>query len=162
MCYYKWARKSFGVQPYGYYYALESWYHQNGGSDLGEQKSFEVYKRFMTETGTFQPIDFCTYWRNVILWPLVFVLLWMLPVATAVFVFANASWAGLLGSAGLFGGVAGLLTGALFGAIAIIDWLENRSDKPKKVKEPGFFSKVGESMRHPEFCTVIEYGKDAE
>jgi len=161
MTYYKWSRKTESDWSCDSGYFKWKWDKHDKGELLPEEGSLERFRQFMEETGTYQPVDFCTYWRNVLVWPGLFAILWL----------SLLIWVGYMLSFVTIGG-AGIMLGTILGVIAVfaaaaglIYGVEKAGNyffpKIKDAKD-GFFDNVGKAMRNPELCTLVEYTNEKD
>lgn len=121
-------------------------------------------RNYVSSKGVFR--DFCTYWRNVLLWPGLN-LAANIVLAIAIFlVISNIPMLGAI-TLGLLVAIvsAVLFFGAIFGTAGLIIWfierqVKNRDLQPKKIIDPDapktFFEKVYDDYKN-KYCTMIEF-----
>lgn len=155
MALYKWARATASDFDDIRRMKFRSWsYNKDYRVEL---EDFNDYKSFMIETGH-MPLDFCTYWRNVLVWPLAFVLYWLVGIAACVFALSHVTF---VGSAILAAVV--VLVLVIFAVIGLIGYVATRiKEKIKEDREDGFFKNVNKAVKNSEFCTLMEYDTKKE
>lgn len=156
MTLYKWSRKK--ESDWIFEPDFRQWLHSNWDKDIGEPGSLKQFRAFMKDTGTYQPVDFCTYWRNVLVYPGIFTFGWLVIAAWAVFLVSLMSFTGVAISLAM---IVGFVV-----AITILLTLMYGFDKLKeayfpKVKE-SFMSNVGKAIRNPELCSLVEYTSEKD
>jgi hypothetical protein len=111
------------------------------------------------EDWSYRPRDFCSYWRAVLLWPglslVVSLLILSLIGALSLVIIKTMS---ALGFVIILSAVVSIAS-----IVILIHYLINNSDyeykKPKKQKEPGFFNQLYRVYKD-KICPMIEYKKD--
>lgn len=156
MTLYKWARKK--ETDWSYHPDYRAWFHSNWDTDIGTDGSLKRFRAFMQGTGTYQPVDFCTYWRNVLVYPTIFAFVWLLIAAWAVFLASKLTFSGAALSLGI-------LFGTLVAIVAIVmvcaGFEKLKEAYFPKVKE-SFMSSVGKAIRNPELCSLVEYTSEKD
>lgn len=138
----------------------QEWCWKNNKPSYDDEVSFEEFSLFSEEAGKL-PIDFCTYWRGVLLFPLWHTFVWTLLAFWTYILVSNLNW----GSAAIIGGsffaIIAAMVGLGYGIHLIVEKLAaKRWNKPK---EPGFFDNLKKSVNDHNVCSMVEYvEKDKE
>ncbi|AKF13663.1 hypothetical protein PHIN3_400 [Sinorhizobium phage phiN3] len=161
MAFYKWSR--FDYSDFDTSYPLHCWARQRGMdvSIENPDKSFHTFKEYMIATGRLQPMDFCSYWRNVLVWPLLRLAYWAFVLTAVVIALSQVSFTGITVS--FFTIVASLACAGLVVYLCLA-YDNFKAKRKERQKEDGFFKNVNKALKNPTICTLMEYEtqKDAE
>lgn len=105
------------------------------------------------------PMDFCSYWRNVILWPAIRITINLIPWAILI---ATFSYFGL--STAIGGGLMFLFLAMLFLAMALVSggfWIIKKSARAivKRPANDEFIAKIYHTYKE-NYCPMVEYKDD--
>jgi hypothetical protein len=110
---------------------------------------------FFADQG-YPPREFCGYWRAVILWPALKLLLSLSMIAVSVFFLSFATFSGTL----VFGIVFVAVILALLGIIGVLYLIDHmKSDKTKNAVFNSFFGEIYKTQKS-KICPMIKYTKE--
>lgn len=157
MSYYKWCRHKYG--DFDLDYDFRHWRYDNGYSKSDDvAHSLDTFRAYMLQTGMYQPIDFCTYWRAVIVWPLCFIAYWLIVLSASAVALSFVTFTGSLMTIGL---VIALLS--VLAAMTGIGYLANKlKEALKDSNADGFMRNVKLAIHNPNFCSIMEYDTKKE
>jgi len=165
MALYKWSKK-FGDGDWTMDINFKMWCVENSidwyRSRTAELNTYKNFLKYMTDTGAYQPVDFCTYWRNVLLYPMIYAVIWAALMTLSVYMLSFMTIYAVAGSVSIL--VVAVLLLTIFGVIAygidnLKEWIKSRKNTIDE-KEDGFLTNVKKSLNSPEICTIVEYEKD--
>lgn len=138
----------------------QSWFNytmtQNHMHGHMDDISYDDYVQYL-EASNGLPVDFCTYWRGVILWPLWHCFAWLSAFSVVGFMLSKLDFSSAVTQLGV---IVAIIVGfiALFIAIFLFTELIKKLVKRQKPKEKdGFFAKVKTSVQDHNVCSIIEY-----
>jgi hypothetical protein len=110
---------------------------------------------FFADEG-YPPREFCGYWRAVILWPTLRLVVSLAMIAASLFFLSVASLPGVLIS-GIVLVASGLALSGIMGTIYLIDHYKNSNTK--KIVSNSFFGEIYKSQKS-KICPMIKYTKE--